>query len=728
MHCFEIKPIIMKTSVILHTAGIFLYLFIGSNIGFCQINQSANTLDKTFIAGAGTKETVWQDFRFYYEVQSPVLLSMEVTHDELDILFAHVWLNDDFVGEMPADEGAFIFLFEFENMTEGDLYSFQFALSDDSFSDTCWIHYDVVYTMLSGYAPPLEEVIIEFEAIAHDKVEMTAWHPVWEITSVMEFINGIVNGVLFAYDGKFSYVFDMNELNEYIWFDFRFQYGMAMTAELYHVPYATLAEAIANYDPGPAKHTYLYTTGTKEAVTLIWDAIPLDERSDIAGFNVFKQTLPGDEWVQLNAEMIVSADAHYSFRDETASDPDNPPTYEIQLIASDAETYTFADIAADNLLNFKPVGPHTLHMYLRLWQTDSSRDLSYLMVFVDGIFHGNYDYDDDNPLILPMDTYYEGICYDFIPVYSEGYGAEFEVCDGFIQYMLGFYQPFPADGANWHYDFSNGADEGYVNISHIGDTTLQGKYTSIVQKDRHRYSHLQDEYYYDNLGTDFFHFDGDRVYVYRHEQFYVLWDFTAVPGDSWLIPGSFDAGCDTTAMVTVVASGDTLIQGQKLRYIELQTDDEVQNHWAYHGIIVERIGPLHDYLFPSPTSHCVVDMFEGGALRCYQDDDYPLFETGLAPACDFMVGLNEMPDETTFMLAPNPASKRVNIRFHLQEESHVSAQLFDLNGSLLLNLLDERLPGGKHMLPVNTSYLKPGMYLLSLKTRHSIHTRKLVIH
>lgn len=710
-------------------AGLFFFLLCGTGIGISQNIQSASTPSK--IIGSDTTDSakahLWQDWHIQYQVQSPVLLEMTVSHDELEILFAHVWLNDDFLGEMSAQDGVFIFLFEFENMSESDIYGFQFTLSDDSNSELYLVDYFLVYSMLNDYIPPLEEVIIEFEAIAHNMVEMTAWHPVWEITSAQVYVNDIVYGFTFPSEGMLTYLFDMESFTEDTWFDFRFIYGMAMSNELYHVPYATLADAIADYNPVPASHTYLYTTGTKTSVTLIWDAIPVNERSEIAGFNVFKQTFPGGEWVQLNAEMIVSDDTHYSFSDETPSDPDNPPTYEIRLITTDTSTYAFADIAADNLLNFKAVGPHTLHMYMQLWQPDPSRSLTYVMIFTDGIFIGNFDYEEDTPLSLPLDTYYEGICYDFLPVYSEGYGLEFEVCDGFIQYMLGLYEPFPADGASWHYDFNNFTDEGYVHISHIGDTILQGEYARIVQKNRHRYSHLQDAYYFDNLGMDYFNFDGDRVRIFRHEQFYVLWDFTAVPGDSWVIPGSLDAECDSTAQISVIASGDTLIQGHKLRFIELQTPDEMEGHWAYQGIIVERIGPLHDYLFPSPTSNCMVDMFEGGALRCYHDDDFPLFETGLAPACDYMVGLTEMPDESTIVLTPNPAGKRVNIWFHLQENSHVNAQLYDLNGSLLLNLLNEHLPGGQHMLPVNTSYLKPGMYLLSLRTRHSIHTRKLII-
>ncbi len=476
-------------------------------------------------------------------------------------------------------------------------------------------------------------------------------------------------------------------------------------------------------------NTYIYTTGTNESVTLLWDANPPSGRNNILGCNVFKRTTPDGELVQLNEELIVSTDGHYRFTDETPSDPDIPPYYEIWLAGSE-DTTLLTHIEAHLLLKFKPRSQTVLEMYVRHWDPDfdpeEPRELGYIKVYVDGIFIADLGWDPETPILLPMDFHYPGACYEFLPVFSIGAGPSFEVCDPFIQYMLSFFVPFPAPGASWHYDFVHFWIEGYVKITYVGDTMINNKTVGKLQKDGYFYNHELLQHYNTDHGYEYMYADSDRVYVYRHNQFYVLWDFSAAPGDSWLIPESFDTGYDTTAQVTVMATGDTVINGLTLRCFELEYNyNYEEQQWAYHGLVIERIGPIQDYLMPHATF--IADLIEGGPLRCYSDDGFGLFETGIAEACDYLVGLGENESASSFSMAPNPARDEIRLYFVLTAPGDVLVEVFGLDGRLLQSHSVASLKQGSHNLVLNTARLSPGVYILKLSTDYGVSSERLII-
>jgi hypothetical protein len=574
--------------------------------------------------------------------------------------------------------------------------------------------------------PGFDDIEISFVAIEPFLVEMTAMNPGCEIQYVKAWLNDIFLSDLGAYEGVFTYVFNLQELSEEHYFDFIFVCDLGISTN-YNVTYDFLLEIAEGYELPLASNTYIYTTGTNEAVTLLWDVVPQAERSEILGCNVFKRTTPDDDLVQLNEELISSVDGHYRFTDETPSDPDIPPYYEIWLIGTD-DSLLLTDIEAHWLLNFKPKSQTILKMYISHWDPDfdpeEPRELTYLKIFLDGIFVGDYGWDPETPIFLPLDDYfYPGACYDFVPVYPTGMGPAFEVCDYFIQYMLSFFVPFPSPGASWHYDYANFWVVGYVHINHVGDTVINGKAAGKLEKEWYAYNIENQSHYNQHLGYEYMYADDERVYVYRHNQFYVLWDFSATPGDSWEIPESFDAGCDSTASATVVATGDTLINGHTLRYIELDWNTDL--NWAYHGLIVERIGPLQDYLFPHPT--CITDLFEGGPLRCYSDNNIGLYETGFAEACDFIVGMGENTRSSDFSIAPNPAKEDIMIQFDLKVSGDVLIEVFSMDGCILYSRSETNLSSGSQILSFKTTPMAPGVYILKLSTAEGVSSKRLLI-
>ena len=72
--------------------------------------------------------------------------------------------------------------------------------------------------------------------------------------------------------------------------------------------------------------------------------------------------------------------------------------------------------------------------------------------------------------------------------------------------------------------------------------------------------------------------------------------------------------------------------------------------------------------------------------------------------------------EAFLALAPNPVSHAAQLRVYLPDNGPVSLLVFDVRGRLVLSVLDDVMPAGTAILPVDTAQLPAGTYLLVLRT------------
>ncbi len=93
------------------------------------------------------------------------------------------------------------------------------------------------------------------------------------------------------------------------------------------------------------------------------------------------------------------------------------------------------------------------------------------------------------------------------------------------------------------------------------------------------------------------------------------------------------------------------------------------------------------------------------------------------PAGDPIVVEEVDPDLSVF---PNPANDRLNLRFTVAKESAAEITVFDMAGRLLLNR-KEQLAAGRQTLPLQTSRLLPGTYLVRIQTGEWTQTRKFTV-
>jgi hypothetical protein len=76
---------------------------------------------------------------------------------------------------------------------------------------------------------------------------------------------------------------------------------------------------------------------------------------------------------------------------------------------------------------------------------------------------------------------------------------------------------------------------------------------------------------------------------------------------------------------------------------------------------------------------------------------------------------------------PNPFMVSTTISFLLEQDSHVTVELFDMAGSVVHTLVHEELQSGSHEFTFDRAKLPAGMYLLKMQTPSFVKTQSIII-
>lgn len=231
-------------------------------------------------------------------------------------------------------------------------------------------------------------------------------------------------------------------------------------------------------------------------------------------------------------------------------------------------------------------------------------------------------------------------------------------------------------GSTWYYSYNNFWAEGYVKIETVSDTIIENRTCFRLNKELFIYNYLNSTYDTINIGSEYMYSNNDSVMIYKHNKFYVLYNFAAQPGQSWCIPETYESPCDSIGYLTVIGTGDTLICSQELRYIIVNTTEN--SHWAINGLIIEKIGPLEWYMLPEQT--CIADLFEGGYFRCYEDQFFQ-FNSQIVPYCDYITNI-EQHINNDFVVYPNPVSNELKIKLVMNDKDY-QLQIINIFGRLV---------------------------------------------
>lgn len=231
---------------------------------------------------------------------------------------------------------------------------------------------------------------------------------------------------------------------------------------------------------------------------------------------------------------------------------------------------------------------------------------------------------------------------------------------------------FAPSGAVWHYrPWTPGPDTGLYTFTSAGDTLMGLWHARILRCSVWANGALKPAPQLDKYVTTI----GNKVFYRVYEQFVLLFDFGAAPGDTIIseVEGfSIFNGCvnpdpgETLKFRYQVDSVGILnVGGENLRLQYLSAiyeGDELS--WCpggFTGPVAERIGALHAGYWWGNGCACILAGFPG-YLRCYDDADLHYTNPVLgAQECSY-VSVSE-PALQTLRIAPNPASNLARLPF-----------------------------------------------------------------
>ena len=284
----------------------------------------------------------------------------------------------------------------------------------------------------------------------------------------------------------------------------------------------------------------------------------------------------------------------------------------------------------------------------------------------------------------------------------------------FLSIFSNFSQTWCDAGASWKYSHFNFAIEGYTEINYIGDTVINGQSVQLLDKHINAYDFISSQYIDIDLGEEFTYESNGVVYLWYNNDWDTLYNFNADIGESWrMAKQPFLNACDSNSTLTVTATGNKLINGITLKYLVV----DFNFPFGYSDTIVEKIGFISSYMLPYDICDGALDAHEGGAFRCYQDNNFSTYKPHFSEDCDFIVGIEENTIERDIVLVPNPAASHIEIMGDLS--GNIECILTDINGKLWAVIKENN--------KIDVSHLPKGLYILTVQLDKDISHHRFVV-
>lgn len=245
-------------------------------------------------------------------------------------------------------------------------------------------------------------------------------------------------------------------------------------------------------------------------------------------------------------------------------------------------------------------------------------------------------------------------------------------------------QQWAAPGATWYYEMNNFMSSGYERITKIGDTLINGKDYDVLDIYHRWYTMWNNQTGSYTLPHHYVRADSNVVYFFNpySQQDYVLYDFNAQAGDSWLSCSRYNIGTCDTGTIHINSVTTTIINGDTLDVLVPDTTWSSSTGLIFPQRILEKIGGLSN-LFAYPG--CVADLDQGWGLRCYYDSTGFTYHSSLfANSCDDMMSIEEHDKFDPLVLYYDQASGNLQLTSTLLKPGCIIS-IYDAQGRLLLN-------------------------------------------
>lgn len=227
------------------------------------------------------------------------------------------------------------------------------------------------------------------------------------------------------------------------------------------------------------------------------------------------------------------------------------------------------------------------------------------------------------------------------------------------------------NGAVWHHEFWQPFITGYIEMWYDRDTLIDGINCQVIERTDYKFYDGGDWTDESERPMQITYVSGDTVFYRRNETFFVLFDFSAEIGDSWVVatdPSEDYPDCDEISVVEVIDTGTVEINGTEYRYLDIQPTSN--SPYGLLGRYVERFGLISTglerfrYQFPSEYECAgipddVPTEFGYSGFLCFEDDSFELYNP-TDNSCTKVVSVFEE-ERVIVSLYPNPATDYLEV-------------------------------------------------------------------
>lgn len=295
-------------------------------------------------------------------------------------------------------------------------------------------------------------------------------------------------------------------------------------------------------------------------------------------------------------------------------------------------------------------------------------------------------------------------------------------------------QSWIKQGAKWNYDSWSTLGSNINILKYTKDTTMYGQNCQqIVEIEFPLFYYSPNNFTVGNPYPPrnwFTYNTGDTVYYLQDSTFFILYNFSANIGDSWMISDDTIGGCNLS-IVTVVDTGSVIINNQKKKFLDIETN--VGSKQYFKGKIVEGIGMvergsgINSTIFPREIAcdtNAVVDYYFY-TFHCFDDSVLGEYNPTTVD-CDHWFVNSSIEDgnksDISVALFPNPAENIINFEVRGLSKTNVILEIFNIVGIQMKSIIfvENTL--------LDISELSSGVYFFHLKDENNslINTGKFI--
>jgi hypothetical protein len=242
----------------------------------------------------------------------------------------------------------------------------------------------------------------------------------------------------------------------------------------------------------------------------------------------------------------------------------------------------------------------------------------------------------------------------------------------------------PAE-AIWRYNFIGLGGQGYIQITYVKDTVIEGTNCKRLNKRKFQENAFTGTTQSYNIGSIFTYESNGIIFIRYGGTFDTLYNFNAVPDESWNVPGNSPVNtCNTVSKVVVIDTATIQINNISLRRLIVDYRYNNNSSSFLRDTLIERIGSLRQYMLPWDICLGMVDGNEGGELRCYADHVVGEFKHNFFSDCTVLIGIDESKYTSAIRLFPNPVENILFMSFDEAEPSNAifKVYIYDIFGKL----------------------------------------------